>query len=467
MKDHFLNSFFYPGSIAVVGASNNEDALSFGLFYNLINLGFKGKLYPVNPNTPEILGVRTYKTLREIEGNVDMVISAVSAERTVDILDQYIEKKVKALVIVSGGFSETGDHGLEVQNSIAQKLQASGIRTIGPNTLSPICFDSNLVISFRKIKTMRKGCVSMIFQSGMYDPRLNWLVNDFHLGINKILDLGNKMDINEVEAIEYLADDESTGVICIHTEAIKSDGHKFFEALRTAARKKPVILLKGGSSADGARAAASHTGSIIKESDFLLNGILKQAGVIRAQYIEEMLDFAKAFEYVGAPGPEAGKRCAVASFSGGEGVLTTDICNQAGFSMSVPDARTVEGLKQLFPSWQINANPIDMGICFQFYQHDSFFETYLSNMAGDPNTDCLLVQFPDIEKLFMREDLYKSFEAVKRTGKPIVSWAATRDPGMIKPIEVMELHHIPIYYSASSALKSLAALYQYTAMKNR
>lgn len=466
MDKHSLDYFFSPHSIAVVGASNNPDTPSFNLLYNLVNLGFRGKIYAVNPNVAEIMGVRTYSSLAKIEGNVDLVISAVSAQRTLDLIDQYVHKNVRAVVIVSGGFSEIGAHGLQMQDEMARQFKDHSIRVIGPNTLSPLCFDTNLVISFCKIRRMRQGSVSMIFQSGMYDPRLNWLYDDFHLGINKLLDLGNKMDIDETDALEYLAADSSTKIIGIHTEGIKCEGRRFFEVLRATTKKKPVILLKGGRSVAGARAAASHTGSIIQEDDFVFDGMLKQAGVIRAKYLEDLFDFAKAFEYIGILPAGLGKRCAVASFSGGEGVLTTDICNDEGFALAVPQKQTVDKLSVLFPPWGITANPIDLGICYQFFGHRDFFKTYLRNMARDPNTDCMLIQFPDVEMLFNQKDVHKPFLAFKERGKPLVTWAATQDHDMDQPVALLESYRIPVYSSARSAVKSLSAIYRYTEMNS-
>jgi len=167
---------------------------------------------------------------------------------------------VKGVVIVAGGFSEVGDKGIKLQAEIARLLRESGIRAIGPNSLSPINTSNNLVIGFSPHEKLTRGGLSFIFQSGLYEPRLDWILLKFNLGINKLIDLGNKMDINEVDALEYLAQDPETKVIAIHLESIAGNGREFQRLLKDTSKKKPIVVLKSGRTPAGSKAALSHTG---------------------------------------------------------------------------------------------------------------------------------------------------------------------------------------------------------------
>lgn len=464
---NFLDSFFYPSSIAVIGASKNPFFFTFNVFGNLVRLGYSGKLYPVNPGADEILGIRAYPSLRDIKDDVELVVSVVSASKTLDIMKDCVEKKVKGIVLVSGGFSEIGERGIKMQDEIAQILRQSGIRVIGPNTLSPVNCSNNLVISFFPVGKLNAGSVSLIFQSGMYDLRLSWLFEGFHLGISKIIDLGNKMDISEVDALEYLAQDQDTKVIGIHLEAIRGASKKFRQLLGYTSKRKPIVILKSGRTESGAKAAASHTGSIVKGSDVVFDSMLKQAGVIRAQNLEDFFDFVKAFDFLNLPN---GNRCIVSSVSGGEGVLATDICQQEGFLMANPDQVTINRIKTIFPPWEIPANPLDLGICFQFHDPREPFDVFFKAMSDDANVDCLVVQLPNIAylfsdaSLFPAEEFCQPFLSAKKKGKAVVAWTFLAGNSNDPMVKTLEANHIPVYPSASRAIKALSAVYKYKIM---
>ena len=286
-KNHFLDSFFHPENVAIVGASRNVDSQNFNLVANLKKLKFPREIYPVNPGTEEILGLKAYPDLRSIEEDIDLVIIAVPASKTLDIIRDCIAKRVKGVVIVAGGFSESGGEGRKAQDEMLSLLRENGIRAIGPNALSPINTQENLLIDLCSAEKLLKGRLSFIFQSGLYDNRFEWLFSDFNLYLNKLIDLGNKMDINEVDALEYLAQDQETKVIAMHLESIAGDARAFMRLLKEISKEKPVIVLKSGRTAAGARAASSHTGAIIKSSDAIFDVALKQSGAIRVQGLDE------------------------------------------------------------------------------------------------------------------------------------------------------------------------------------
>jgi len=375
-RKHFLDPFFHPKTIAIVGATANPIKMNFQITENLQRLKFQGKIYPVNPNANEILGMKTYSSIGDIPDDIDLVICAVPATSVMGVVKDCVKKGVKRMVIVAGGFYDGDVKGEELHNEVAKITKENGIRVLGPNTLSPINPSQNLVISFHPVDELREGSLAFVFQSGLYEYKLNWIFS--HLGISRIIDLGNKMDINEVDALEYLAEDPATKVIAMHMESIRGDGRHFMQLLKNVSKKKPIIILKSGRTKAGSKAASSHTGSIAKENDALFDNVLKQAGVIRAQNLEEFFDFAKAFNFLNLP---RGNRIAVANLSGGEGVIATDACEQNGFQMANLSEKAYEKLKEVFPPWEVPLNPLDFGVCMQFHIAE-FFEVLNSFVSS-------------------------------------------------------------------------------------
>lgn len=463
-KRHFLDSFFYPSSVAIVGASRSPLTLNYNLVSNLVKLGFRGEIYPVNPNADEILGRKAYASLKDIESEIDLVVSAVPARMTLGIVKQCAEKKVKGVVLVAGGFSEADERGRRAQDEIAHLLKQAGIRAIGPNALSPINSSNNLAVSFLPVERLTRGGVSFVFQSGLYDPRLNWILSDFHLGISKLIDLGNKMDINEVDALEYLAQDLDTKVIAMHLETLKGDGKKFIRLLENTSKVKPIVVLKSGRSIAGAKAAASHTGSIVRGSDAVFDAVLKQVGVLRAQTVEDFFDFAKAFGFLTPP---SGNRIVVSSLAGGEGVIATDICQQDGFSMAKPNRRTFGKLKAFFPPWEIPLNPFDMGVCTQFHSTSEVYRVFLESMVGDENVDCLAVGLPPFFPSFGTDEALRPFLLGKEKGKPLVLWPHAMTESLHAVVEKLELNSVPVYPSAARAIRALSVVYKYKMIQER
>ena len=463
---HFLDLFFYPKSVAVVGASRNPHAVNYYLVANLVKLKFPGKIYPVNPNAQEIMGLKAYPDVRSIEGDIDLVAISVAASRTLDIIKDCIAKKVKAITLIAGGFSEIGEDGEGLQDEVFRLLKENGIRAIGPNALSPINARNNFAIGFGPIVALPQGGLSFIFQSGLYQPRINWLLTDFNLYLNKLVDLGNKMDITEVDALEYFVGDPETTVIAMHLESIAGDARKFMQLLKDTTRKKPVIVLKSGRTAAGARAASSHTGAIIKSSDAVIDAALKQSGAIRAQGLDEFFDLAKIFEYLPPPKENTDGRpgIAIASFSGGEGVITTDSCQLNGLSLAQVGAEAYRQLRSVFPPWDIPVNPFDTGITGQFHGEVDVNKVFLQALADDPNVDCFAIQAggssrPDLEQFI------RLATGLIKQGRPVVTWTTDPRHGR-KLIEQLESSRIPVYPSSERAVRALSALYRYYGMRD-
>ena len=470
VKHHFLDSFFYPESVAVVSSSRKKKTPNYFLVPNLVNLKFPGKIYPVNPNAEEIMGLKAYPDLKSIEGDVDLVVISVPARITLDIVKDCVAKKVKCITIIAGGFSEIGAEGKKAQDEIRSLLRENGIRAIGPNALSPVNTANNFIIGFGPAEKLSRGGLSFIFQSGLYQPRLNWLLSEFHLHLNKLVDLGNKMDINEVDALEYFAQDESTRVIALHMESIAGDARRLMQLLKETSRQKPVIVLKSGRTEAGAKAASSHTGAIMKSSDAIVDVALKQSGAIRVQGLDEFFDLAKIFEYLP---PLRRNRIAIACFAGGEGVITTDSSQLSGLALAEPGEEAHRKLRAIFPLWEIPLNPFDLGVAGQFNPGKDIFGIMVEAFANDPDVDCLAIQINPVSRRWSdmpgkaEDHLVKVFSQAIEKGKAVAIWMTAPTGGDEKLARALEANRIPVYPSAERAVRALGALYRYNVLRER
>ncbi len=468
---HFLDNFFWPESVAVVGATDNPIKINFRLVQNLVHLNFAGKIYPVNPRAKEVLGLRTYARLQDIPEKVDLVVTAVPAAVTLDVIKQCDDIGVRQVVIITGGFSEGGEEGKRLQKEIASFIKEKGIRALGPNTLSPINTANNFAISYNPIRKLSRGGLSLGFQSGFYEPKVNWLFSGFR--INKMLDMGNKMDMNELDVLEYFDRDPGTKAIALHVESIRSEARDLFNLLKKVSKQKPVVVFKTGRTVAGSKAAASHTGSIARENDLLFDGMLKQTAAIRAQNLEEFFDFAKAIEYLESP---EGNHLATIIMSGGEGVMATDSCELNGLEPARMSRATRDKLKHVFPPWEIPLNPFDAGVSMEFHMSNPMdFFSALSAIPEDENVHCTIMQMPpslfdfslsdpnfsEEMALHMCKELTRSFSKIRQVGKPFAMWRTAMHGQEEKWVQMIQAEGIPVFQSSERAIKALAALYRF------
>jgi len=464
ISNHFLHKFFYPESIAVIGASGNPDRVSYNLLGNLVELGYRGRLYPVNPKEKEILGIKAYGAVQDIEEIVDLAVIGVSQLHTPSILRQCIEKGIKRMVLVAGGFSEIGNKGKSIQQAMSALVQKNGVRAIGPNALSPINTEIKMAIGFSPLDQIRSGRLSLVFQSGLYEPRIRWLFSECNLRLSKLIDLGNKMDLNEVDALSYLVFDPQTRVIGIHMESIAGNPMEFASLLRKACTMgKHVIILKSGRTREGARAAASHTGAMVQGNDAIFDSVIRQCGALRVNNIEEFFDVARALERFGSLSLK-GNRIAVVALSGGEGVIMTDLIQQQGMQMAEVAPSTIAKLKSVFPPWNIGANPFDLGVSVQFNNPLKVFEVLIPALSQDENVDALHVQIPDMLINMPREN-FSMFHKVPALHKPIVLWSIGAKLGADRTLQLLEDNQIPVFDSPEKALRALAAIRQLSLSK--
>jgi len=285
------------------------------------------------------------------------------------------------------------------------------------------------------------------------------MLADFRLGLSKLIDLGNKMDINEVDALEYLMQDTETKAIFMHLEAVKGDPRRFFDILKIAVKAKPVVVLKGGRTAQGAKAVITHTGSIVSGNTAVFDSALKQVGAISADTLDDFLYYAKAFTYLL---PLKGNRVALATFPGGEAVLAVDACVQNGLVVAEPGTSTYEKLRPVvFPPWEILLNPFDFGIAYTFHTMQNNHGIFIEAMLEDDNVDCICLQLPPEMFPIDPPSFCAPFLKAKERGKPLAVWP----PYMLKfdgpVVKYLEENSVPVFPSAAIAIKSLAALNAY------
>ncbi|GAB4320931.1 MAG: acetate--CoA ligase [Promethearchaeota archaeon] len=347
-----LDHLFHPRSIAVVGASNAQGKVGHSVIRNLVDSGFGGKVYPINLREAEVVGLKAYPSVLDVEDEIDLAVICIPARFAVEAMRQCAEKCVKAVVIITAGFKEVGGRGAERERQIVEIAKKSGLRVLGPNCLGLITGEFN--VSFASQQPLM-GDIAIMSQSGaMLTGILDWSLGN-GVGFSSFISLGNKADVDEVDLFEYLADDPATKLILAYLEDVH-DGDKFFRVLEACGRRKPIIILKSGRSEAGAQAASSHTGSLAG-SDVAYTLAFKKVGVTRAVTISELFDLALVFKSLKVP---KGDKFAVITNAGGPGIIATDAFsdNDLGFAQFSPEV--VKKLQEGLPEEAAVYDPVDI-----------------------------------------------------------------------------------------------------------
>jgi len=346
--------FLQPGSVAVIGASRNPEKVGFGVFANLVQAGFPGPVYGVNPSGGELLGHALYPSIDAIPGPVDLGVFVVPPKAILEGIPALARKGMKAAIAISAGFKEVGGEGIALERDLRKAATAAGIRVLGPNCLGLINTHASLNASFSR-GTPPKGAISFFSQSGaLCTAVLDWAIGE-NVGFSKFVSLGNKADVSESDVMEYLADDPDTRVILGYVESI-DDGRRFLRVARDVTRHKPVVLVKAGSTAAGARAASSHTGSLAG-SDRAYSAAFRQGGILRAGTMEELFDLALGFAMQPVP---SGDRLLILTNAGGPGILAADMAERLGIPLAEIRGELREKLLPRLPSTASLANPVDV-----------------------------------------------------------------------------------------------------------
>ncbi|MBA7536257.1 Peptidyl-lysine N-acetyltransferase Pat [subsurface metagenome] len=449
-----LKKFIYPESVAIIGANNVKGTVPHDILLNILNTGFNGKIFPVSPGEKSIAEVKAYKYVIDIADTIDLAIIVFPSSVCHLALEQCGQKGIKAVIIISAGFKEVGEAGLEREKKLKEIAEKYDMSIIGPNCLGIINTDPgvNLNASFAR-KMPEEGNIGFLSQSGALCTAVLDYARAKHIGFSKFISFGNKVDINEIDLLYYLGDDEKTKVILIYLEEIRNGR----ALMKTASdiiskRGKPILILKAGRTTAGASAAASHTGSLAG-SDEICDAAFEQAGIIRCNNIEEMFNNAIAFAY--QPLPE-NKRVAIITNTGGPGVLTTDAAIDEGLELAGFSEETTKILKKNLPATANIKNPIDViGDA-----RDDRYNIAMSNAFKDDNVDGVFViltpqSMTDIDLI--------AHEVVKVSGqyiKPVyTSFMGEADVSV--GIDILQLNKIPHYSLPENMCKSFACVYKF------
>jgi len=445
-----LETFFKPKSIAVVGASRNSTKIGHATLKNIIISNYVCDLYPVNPKGEEILGLKCYKKLADIPGKIDLVLISVPAKIVPQIMHECVTKKVENVIIISSGFSEIGKHGLE--DEIKEIVKKTKMRILGPNTMGYKNASDSLDASF-VFGVPRKVNLALISQSGALGIGMIYLANNEFVGVSKIIGVGNKLDIDDDDLIDYFSKDPDTRVVGLYIEALK-DGRKFMNSVKAC--NKPVLVVKAGRSGAGARATASHTGSMAG-SDKIYDAAIRQAGGIRCRDLVELFDMARAL--AGQPAAQ-GKRIGIITNGGGLGILLTDACEVNGLTIQKLSPKTYKKVDKILPDIVKPNNPVDLTGDAGFYRYEACTRALLE----DPNIDGVIVasvhggyarprEFTGaILKMVREQKLHEEYK------KPILAtWVGGKEFEDL--VWDLKSAGVPIYPSSWRTARSMLALY--------
>jgi acetyl coenzyme A synthetase (ADP forming)-like protein len=388
-----MRTFLSPGSVAVVGASRDRSSLGGHLFHNLLTEEFRGPVYPVNPKAEVVHGVPAYPSIEKVPGPVDVAFIVVPAAFVVQVARECGEKGVRGLVVISSGFAEVSGDGPARQRELVAVCRAYGMRIIGPNCMGIVNTDPEVRLNgtFASIFPP-PGRVGFLSQSGALGLAVMQHAIELGLGLSSFVSVGNKADISGNDLVAYWGEDERTDVILLYRESF-GNPRRFARLAREVGRRKPIVAVKSGRSAAGARAAASHTGALLAASDVTVDALFRQAGVIRTDTLEQMFDVAELLANQPAP---KGDRVAIVTNAGGLGILCADTCDANGLKVPPLSEITKGKLREFLPPEASVENPVDMIASAT----DEDYERAIRTVASDPDVDAMIVIYipPQVEK---------------------------------------------------------------------
>lgn len=456
-----MDRFFKPRSVAVIGASTTPGKDGNVILQNILDSDFAGDVYPVNPTAERVLGLKAYPSVVDIPGPVDLAVIIIPARFCTQAMRDCAAKGVTAVIIEAMGFAEVGGEGIALQQEITTIAQEHGIRVIGPNCTGIVSRD--ITTTFFPISNVPRGNVVLLGQSGLLAAALaSDIVVNQTLNVNKICSIGNKCDVNENDLLEYFGDDPNTDVISMYLESI-SDGANLVRIARKVASKKPVILLKGGRTAAGAKAAMSHTGSMASDSK-IVNAAIRQTGLIKADDFTEIVDFAKVFSTQPLP---AGNRVVIVTAAGSVGVVVSDVCAEHGLEMPGLSPATVEKLKGVFPANMPPTNPVDLWYSIEKLGLVKTLETTLAAPLQDPNVDAAVLILAGMKYTMPVLDEKTVQKITAKYGKPVIVCMLVGYDEYKNRIRQELGKDLPVFTSIVSGVKALSKLCEYGIRKHQ
>jgi acyl-CoA synthetase (NDP forming) len=477
-----LGKLFYPKSVAFIGASSRMGKWGHLLITNVLSGGYQGQIYPVNPKGGWIAGQKVYTSLQQIPGEVDLAVVTIPAAQVLELIPELKAKGIKNMLLIASGFAETGDQGQKLEQELVQKARDAGILILGPNTMG-IC---NPHVDFHCTGTVvhpHPGSISMVSQSGNMGVQLLCFAQKQNIGIRGFCGSGNEAMLGIEDYLDSFTRDPLTQTVMLYVESVK-DGRRFVQSARSLVRKKPVILLKGGESEAGDKAASSHTGAMSSNSE-IFEAICRQTGIIKVSWPMDLLDLAAAFSSLPLP---RGNRVAIVTLGGGWGVITADLCAQNGLQLPELPQEILDFVDQLLPDYWSRSNPVDLvgetdlelpgKVLEQLLQWEGcdavinlgilgrkhFLSRYIQAIRkADPEYDPALLQ--QSEQLFSQfEDDYVQLvgKLMSRYNKPVYGVKLESDQEDKTVFQVPGEPFQPVFYqSPEKAVKACAQMYRY------
>ena len=451
-----LDKMFKPESVAIVGASNSEGKVGYIIVNNIINDGYEGNVYPINPKDDEVQGLKAYKNVSDLPEVPDLVIISIPSKAVNPVVKECGEFGVKNLVVITAGFKEVGGEGVKMEEEMVSYIEKYDMNLIGPNSLGTTDSHTPLNSSFSQVMPP-KGNIAFISQSGaMMVAIIDWSLTS-GIGFSKIISLGNKAGTTEIELIEYLADDDDTAVVICYLESI-TDDEDFVRTLRKVSYKKPVIILKSGSSSAGAAAASSHTGALAG-SDLAFDTAFKQSGVFRVTTMDELFDVGLAFSKCPLP---TGRNLAIITNAGGGGVVSVDAMERHGLDLVKFDDKTNARLKEAVPDEGSIKNPIDVLGDAPVIRYKESLEIVLDS----DDVDGLVVMVCPTASADADGIAEALVEGSKEFDKPVIA-VNMGGPTFNKANDLLRDNGIPTYVFPETAVKVFDYLARFAAVQER
>jgi len=453
MKDTW-SALFEPESVAIIGASASPGRPGHEIIRNIQANKYGGRVHLVNPKGGEILGLPVTASIDELPNGIDQAVIIVSAAATTGVVRQLAAKGVGTFVLAAGGYSEVDEHGEELQRELAQTIKELGVRAIGPNTSGHISMPHHYTSSFFPLGWIRPGNISYIAQTGNFATHTQrYITSGESYGVARVVGLGNKIDMDETEVLEYLADDDATKAIFMYLESFKRP-REFMKAARAASAKKPLFLLKGGTSKEGSQAAIAHTAALASD-DRVVSAAMKQAGVTQLHDYSHLFNVAKAISTMPLP---KGNRISFMAPSGAMLVVLTDLCRQR-LDLAVPDLLEVNRarLQAIGPDWLRMRNPVDIWGPAMVHGIEKAHREAIEAVMDDPNIDaCIVVLvlvdefgrtpldfFVEMKQKYPDKPLLVSFTGIKERMEEAKAYLEPRGiptyPYIEQPFEVLSI----------------------------
>lgn len=451
-----LNTIFTPETVAVVGASRTPGKVGHDILVNLIEGGFEGQIVPINPAGGTILDLPVYTHLRQYKGNIDQTIIAIPKEQVIETVQEALNKGTKSVIMVSSGFKEMGEIGASLEEEIATLCKRGGARLLGPNCLGLINTNRKLNASFAG-KMPLPGKISVFSQSGALCSAILDLAKRKYLGLSKVISIGNKADINEDDLLKYFEEDDETDVVIGYLENIVS-GDRFIKVASKISVKKPVIILKSGTSCVGQRAAATHTG-VLTGTDTAYGAAFKRSGVIRADTFDALLDYATAFSMQPLP---KGLRVLVISNAGGPGTMAADAVEHAGLMVAELSTNVAGSLRgQLSENSVVTGSPINV---LGDAPPERYAEALIAGQKANSVDAIIVILTP--QAMTNPDETVRQLALSIDGSKPVfASFMGGRD--RINGKNVFNAANLPDFSSPERAVEALKVMYEYAAWQQR